>query len=208
MKGFKRIFTGILSIALVFGMGTMLTGCSGIKGNYEYLAMTFTIITGTETTSDGKVIITETRELTSEEYFLYKEKHIALDKLATSKVQDSDKAAYEAWLGAIYPTMQNSKLSVSKNALTFTERQKSVAGIEVDVITSASYSKLEDGYVAAFSSEEDGEITKATHIVYMNFSVDSSANIHFEVKNKDLTQNSHLIKGALYSTNIVYSKTK
>jgi len=184
MKTIKRILTGIFSLVLVFGMGIMLTGCSGIKGNYDYLAMTFTIITGTETASDGKVIITETRELTSEEYFLYKEKHIALDKLASTKLQDSDKTAYEAWIGAIYPTMQNSKLSVSKNTLTFTERQTSVGGIEVDVITSANYTKLEEGYLAAFTSEVDGEITKATQIVYMNFTVDSSDNIHLEVKNE------------------------
>ena len=208
MKNLKKIITGVLSLVLVFGMGIMLTGCSGVKGTYNYIGMTFTIITNTETKSDGSVIITETRELTSEEYYLYKEKHVALDKLAQNKVQDSDKVAYEAWLASIYPSMQSSVVSLTKDKITFTEHQKSVGDIEVDIISSGSYKKVEDKYVVSFSTEVESDITNATRIVYMNFTVDKNNNIHFEVKNGNLEQNAHLVKGALYSTNIIYAKAK
>lgn len=210
MKLIKKLALGALSMALIVGACFSLTGCKLNGNTYAYADnATITLITKIETDANGKITVTETKDLTLEEYFLYDYKDIALDKLAEYKVEEADKTAFETWKKTVLSSA-NSKYK----DVTFEFKGSKVIKTETDV-NEATGEKMIEMYEAKYKKEdgkyiatEKREMFGVTTISTFEFALDANDNLLYKYFNPSLDSNDDLAVGKVLSYNIVFTEVK
>lgn len=210
MKSLKRVLIGALSLVLMVGACFALTGCKLSGKTYAYGEnATITLITKTETDSEGKITVTETKDLTLEEYFLYDFKDVALDKLAESKIEETDKEAFDAWkkttLAIVGSRFENVTIAFKSSKIEIVSKQVNEAtGETVRYEMEYEYDKVDDHYVMTMV-EEEGNMRQVSE---STFTVDANDNVCLKVYNPMLEENSDLEVGKVFAYNVIFTEVK
>ena len=215
MKLLKRIMAGSLTLAVVVGACFAFTGCKLSGKSYTYAEdATVTVITKTEKDSDGKYTITETKDLTLAEYYLYTVGNKKLDELAEAKIEDEK--AFELWKeNFVYladANIRNNEYAFKGNKLIETDARKNeVTGKNTrKVITEYKYEKVDDNeYLATIESEQaPGYIEIST----VEFFMDADGNLCIREYNSAISSNAQLEDAAddkmVLTYNFIFSEVK
>jgi len=218
MKLFKKIMSGALALAFVVGATFALTGCFGLKGKeYTYAATTITVITKIEKDSEGKVTVTETKDLSLEEYYLHAVKGVAIDKLAENSLTEEEKKGLDKWAEGILSATLHEYAYMKKANLKFDSKTVDVVmtienewtGAEYVMIQTCDYEKTEDGYIVKHAdTRDDYTYSYETRVV----TVDANENLVYR-NTVDFEEDEQLIAEegdpcVVYSINVVYSEVK
>ena len=208
----KKFLIASLSLVLLVGMCFSFVGCGKLNNKtYAFEALTFTVIVDIEDKGNGETIITETKELSADEYYLFAVKHIALDKLPESKIQNSDKAHFEEWYKSLATAHENKTLRFTKDELSIVDTITNVStGMKKEYVVAGSFEKEKDGDRYILTTKSTVYNTTTDHVIYSYsyFTIDASDRVHLEEVNSALTSVSEVKKGALYSTNVIFVEAK
>lgn len=210
----KRILSGCLAVALVVGVAFSLTGCGLTGKEYAYASTTVTVVTKTEKDAEGNVTITETQDLSLEEYYLYTVKGIALDKLAETEMTEAETKDFEEDIEDIIAALNPQYRYMKKSSLSFKSKSVEVSIVDTnewtgvkEVMTSVmEYEKTDDGYLVKESMGERSEYAESyTERVV---TVDANNNLVYRIATNFQTDAAASAEKAVYSINIVYSVVK
>lgn len=214
MKAIKKFMASGVIMALVLGAVFAFTGC-GLRGkDYAYSATTITVITKTEKDAEGKVTITETQDLTLEEYYMYTVKGVALDKLAETELTEAETKAFEDAIDGIISALNHQYTYMKKSSLKFGSKEVEVSitetnewtGIKEVMTSKMEYEKTDDGYVVYESLGERNDYYSS--YTERQVTVDANGNLVYRIATDFNSDAAVSAEKAVYSINIVYAAVK